>query len=276
MKLAVTGGAGFIGQAVMRAAAEAGLEAWTFDHADGLDILGDLSRLKGADKVVHLAGMLGTHELFDDAERAVEVNVIGTLRILQWCARNDAGIVNITMPPVFESVYTATKMCADRLASAWHLFRGVPYSTVRAFNAYGPAQKHGPGHPQKIIPTFASLAWAGKHLPIWGDGLQTVDLVHVDDLGAMLVDAAAFDDGETFDGGTGVPMTVREVAELCIEVAGSSSKLVHLPMRDGEVPTYIAAKGDGWDLLHRHPTHDLDRLADTIRWYGPDYHAHAR
>lgn len=270
MKLAVTGGAGFIGQAVLRAAATAGHEAWTFDHADGNDILGDLSGLKGADKVIHLAGMLGTHELFDDAERAIEVNVIGTLRILDWCARNNAGLVNITMPPVFDSVYTATKMCADRLSRAWHLFRGVPYSTVRAFNAYGPGQKHGPGHPQKIVPTFAARAWAGQPIPIWGDGLQTVDLIHVDDLGRMLVDAARFNNGEMFDGGTGTPVTVRSVARLCIEVAGSPSQIEHLAMRDGEIPTYIAAERQGWARLGWAPVHDVARLIDTIHWYKPD------
>ena len=82
MRIAVTGGSGFIGQATIHAAEQAGHEAWSFDRAHGNDILGDLTALKGADTVIHLAGMLGTSELFDTPESAVHANVIGALRVL--------------------------------------------------------------------------------------------------------------------------------------------------------------------------------------------------
>jgi UDP-glucose 4-epimerase len=269
VKVGITGGAGFIGGATVRAVRQSGWEPVLFDHANGHDVLGDLSALDGCNRVIHLAGALGTSELFDTPERAVVANVVGALRVLQWCERNGVGYTGITMPPVFPSVYTATKICADRLADAWRLFRGVPATTVRAFNAYGPGQKHGPGHPQKIIPTFATEAWAGRPIPVWGDGTQTADLVHVDDLGRMLADACLYGDGEVFDGGTGVPLTVNEIAEFVISVTGSEAGVRHLPMRDGESPTKIAATGSGWDLLGWYPEHDWDRLAETIRWYKP-------
>lgn len=275
MKIAVTGGSGFIGQAVARAAGERGIspyDFWSFDHHTGHDVLGSLEDLIGATRVIHLAGMLGTAELFDDAERAVMSNVVGTLRILEWCRRVGARYTSITMPPVFPSVYTATKICADRLADAWRLFRGVPTSTVRAFNAYGPGQKHGPNHPQKILPTFATKAWAGQPIPVWGDGTQTVDLIHVDDLGRMLIDASNHGDGSVFDGGTGVPVTVNEVAEFVLETTGSKAGIRYLPMRDGEQPTKIVAGGEGWDKLGWKPTHDWERVAETVRWYQPDTH----
>jgi hypothetical protein len=96
-------------------------------------------------------------------------------------------------------VYTATKVAATRLASAYHHTHGLPVSHVRAFNAFGPGQAHGPGHPQKIIPTFAVEAWAGRPIPIWGDGNQTVDLIHTSDLARMLVDAIDHGDDVTFD-----------------------------------------------------------------------------
>lgn len=267
MKIAVTGGRGFIGSATLRAAESAGHDAFAFDRPD--DILGDLDALGGADHVIHLAGMLGTSELFDTAEEAVETNVIGTLRILQWCEANSAGFTAISMPPVFPSVYTATKICADRLATAWHLAKGVPVSHVRAFNAYGPGQKHGRGHPQKILPTFATEAWHGRPLPIWGDGEQTVDLVHTDDVARMLIDAAGHGHDAVFDAGTGVAVTVNQLADFVLEVTGSTAGKRYLPMRAGEIATHIVAEGDGWDRLDWRPTLDWGRVAEAVLWYRP-------
>jgi UDP-glucose 4-epimerase len=267
MRIAVTGGSGFLGQATIKAAEHAGHEAWSFDRAHGNDILGDLAALKGADTIIHLAGMLGTSELFDAPEAAVHANVIGALRVLRWCEQNDARYVGITMPPVFPSVYTATKVCADRLATAWHEAYGVPVSHVRAFNAYGPGQKWGAGHPQKIVPTFARAAWEGRPLPVWGDGEQTMDLVHADDVGRMLVTAAEHGDDVTFDAGTGQAVTVNELAEYVLTVTESRAGIEYFPMRTGERPTRIVAQGDGWDRLDWKPQHDWARVADTVEWY---------
>jgi UDP-glucose 4-epimerase len=267
VKIAVTGGSGFIGRAAVNAAQAAGHEAWSFDRAGGHDILGDLSALGGADVVVHLAGMLGTSELFDAAEEAVDANVKGTLRILQWCRENSAGYVGITMPHVFPSVYTATKVCAQRMASAWNLAFGVPVSHVRAFNAYGPGQAHGPGHPQKILPTFATEAWAGRPIPVWGDGEQTVDLVHADDVGRMLIDAAGYGDDSVFDAGTGSAITVNRMAQEVLRITGSTAGIEYLPMRPGEVPIKICAEGEGWDRLTWRPGLDWFDVADAVRWY---------
>ena len=214
MKIAITGGSGFLGQAAIAAAEDKGHSVWSFDRAHGDDVLGDLDNLRDADVVIHLAGMLGTSELFDAPESAVHANVIGTLRVLRWCQENDAAYVGISMPPVFPSVYTATKICATRLATAWHRTYGLPVAHVCAYNAYGPGQKWGAGHPQKILPTFARAAWEGRPLPVWGDGEQTMDLVHADDVGRMLVDAAQHGDDVTFDAGTGVAVTVIAGARL--------------------------------------------------------------
>jgi UDP-glucose 4-epimerase len=261
---------GFIGQATANVLERRGDQVTYFDRTHGNDILGDLSSLKGVDSVIHLAGVLGTAELFDDAENAVLMNVLGALRVIEWCSANDVGYVGITMPPVFPSVYTATKICADRLATAWHHSKGLRVSTVRAFNAYGPGQHHGPGHPQKIIPMFATEAWAGRPIPIWGDGTQTVDLVHVDDVGRMLADAVLYIDNETFDAGTGRSMTVLEVAQFVLDVTGSKAGIQHLPMRAGELPTRIVASGFGWTKLGWQPQHSDDLLAEAIEWYHPD------
>lgn len=267
MNIAVTGGSGFLGQATIRAAENAGHDAWSFDRDYGNDILGDVSSLQDADVVIHLAGMLGTSELFDTPEAAIHANVIGTLRILQWCREHGAGYVGISMPPVFPSVYTATKVCASRLATAWHKTYGVPVSHVRAFNAYGPGQKWGPGHPQKILPTFARAAWENRPLPVWGDGSQTMDLVHADDVGRMLIEAAHYGDDVTFDAGTGVAVSVNEFAKFVLGLTGSTGGVETLPMRAGEEATQIVAEGEGWDRLDWKPEHHWGRIAEAIEWY---------
>lgn len=266
-RIAVTGGSGFLGRAALTAAVAAGHSAWSFDRANHRDVLGDLDELDGADTVVHLAGMLGTSELFERPEAAVRANVVGSLRILRWCQEHGAAYVGIGMPDVFPSVYTATKMCALRLATAWHHTYGLPVSHVRAFNAYGPGQKFGEGHPQKILPTFARAAWEGRPLPIWGDGLQTMDLVHASDVGRMLVDAVEHGDDATFDAGTGEAVTVLEFAEFVLKTTGSTAGVEHLPMRPGEQPTRIVARGDGWERLRWSPVHDWERIAEAIRSY---------
>jgi UDP-glucose 4-epimerase len=270
MKIAITGGSGFLGKATLAYAKSAGHDAWTFDRSDGHDIMGSLKGLDGAQVVIHLAGLLGTHELFDQIQDAIDVNVTGSYRVMQWCIDNNARYVGITMPDAFPSIYTATKIASQRLATALHFSRGLQVSHVRAFNAYGPGQKYGPGHPQKIIPTFATLAWQNKPLPIWGDGSQTVDLVHCDDVAKMLVMASGWTNDLVFDAGTGVAMTVLQVAHFVNRRAGSNAGVVHLPMRDGETPTQIVATGqEGWNIMGFRPQHLLVRLGDTVRWYQP-------
>jgi nucleoside-diphosphate-sugar epimerase len=273
--IAVTGGTGFIGQAVIDYAKSIGHEAWAFDHSMGLTVMEEddlLEGLAGADVVIHLAGMLGTSELFDNPRQAVDINIKGTLNVLDWCHEEGAAYVGITMPDSsWANVYQATKLCAMRLATAWHRNFGVPVSHVRAFNVYGPGQKHGPGHPQKFLPTFATRAWAGLPLPVFGNGLQTIDPVWVGDVARMLVDATGFGDDEIFDAGTGTDMTVRSFARLVNRMTGNKlDNLEFLPMRPGEEPeTAIRAKGEGWDKLGWQPEFSPAHLEEAINWYRP-------
>lgn len=290
MRIVVTGGAGFLGQSVMRYGLEAGhdmhavdrntqRDVYAADVSHWGDIAGVLDEIR-PEHVIHLAGVLGTAELFDgpNANRAVEVNIGGALNVIQWCVEQRAGYTTITMPDSgWANVYAATKGCAVQLAEAYRRHRGLRVSNVCAFNAYGPAQAHGPRHPQKIIPTFASRAWAGQPIQVWGNGEQTVDLVHADDIARMLIAATAFGDGETFDAGTGHALTVTGVARLVGEtVAGVTGTepvgIEYLPMRAGEDPhTQIVATGRGWGRLPADviPQMDFDRLRETILSYRP-------
>jgi UDP-glucose 4-epimerase len=172
------------------------------------------------------------------------------------------------MPAVYPSVYTATKICAQHLATAWHHAFGVPVAHVRAFNAYGPGSSVAkPGYPQKIVPTFARAAWAGKPIPVMGDGKQIVDLIHTDDIARMLLDATQHGDNAMFEAGTGQAVTVNEVAHRILDITGSTAGIEYVPMRRGETPTQVVAAGEGWDRLDWRPELDWNRFAEAVRTY---------
>lgn len=268
-RVVITGGRGFVGQAAARALVNRGHTPVIYDlpDADVRDGAALREVVDGCDAVIHLAGVLGTHELFDTVDLAIDINVKGATRVLEAVRDAGASYVGLTLPGAFPSVYAATKGAAVAMERAFHHTYQLPVSRVQAFNAYGPAQKHGPGHPQKILPTFAVEAWAGRPIPIWGDGTQTVDLVHVDDLGELLVDAMAYGDNLTLDGGTGKPVTVNEVARFVLEVTGSKAGIRYLPMRRGEVPTEIVATGQGWDRIDWRPQLSWERVAESVESY---------
>lgn len=275
MKVLVTGGAGWIGQATIRALEARGHESVIFDRTHSGDIR-DAEAVDMAvarvDHVIHLAGVLGTHELFEHAGEAVTVNVLGGLNIVTACVTFEKGLTEITMPRVNPSLYAATKACAMDIARAYVDAGMLRASFVRAYNAYGPGQAYGGDHPQKIVPTFASKAWADEALPVWGDGQLATDLVHVDDVARMLVEAMDHGDGVCFDAGSGHLQRVIDVANTVIEIVGKG-KVEHLQPRLGErkvsTPDDVA-KGEGWDRLNGwRPVFDPQRFVEAVNSYKP-------
>lgn len=271
MKVLVTGGNGWIGSATCRILEERGHEAVPFDRVSGKDIRneGDLEIVADCDHVIHLAGLLGTHELFDRPHAAVEVNVLGTLNVLEACRKFDAGYTSIVMPNVNPSLYSATKNGAQMIAEAYRQTFNMSVSHVIAYNAFGPGQHCGPGHPQKILPTFATRAWSGRPIPIWGDGQLYTDLVHVDDVARMMADASKFGEGQIFDAGTGYPLTVLEVAEIVHAVTGDTG-IEWLEPRPGERRERTHddyAKGRGWDLLDWNPQYSRQAIQEAVVSY---------
>jgi UDP-glucose 4-epimerase len=267
VKVVITGSRGFIGQAVAKKLDGASIDVYGYDRQDGLDIL-DYDAIQEdaaqADVVIHLAGVLGTHELFDTPDEAVQVNVQGSLNVIRACAEGRTRYIGISMPDAFPSMYTATKIASIRIADAYAYSMGLKRQHVVAYNAFGPGQAWGPGHPQKIIPTFIEACLNGRPMPIWGDGSQWVDLIHVDNLAQCFLDAIDTPNHEVFHGGSGVSWTVLEVAHMVADLVGVNPLVEFLPMRRGERPTQIVAANPhvkiSVDLLE-------SQLADTVRWY---------
>lgn len=255
---------GFIGSAVSNELKMRGHDVVSIDRAHGRNIFDPRLKnwLKDTDTLIHLAGVLGTEELFDNAEVAVQINVGGTVRVLQACAASGVRFLGITMPDVWANVYQATKRCARDMATAWHINFELPVAHVLAYNVFGVGQKvHGV---QKIVPTFAHRAWRGQPIPIWGSGYQPVDLVPVEEVARVYADQV--ENGEFKDeivhAGSGFPMTVLEVAERVMEITDSRA-IEHHPMRKGEQeriavsPTMMSMSIDEWEIAFR----------KTVNWY---------
>lgn len=273
MQILITGGSGFLGKAITQhLSLEEGHEVVSYDRATHpeMDILNRenlMANVYGMDTVIHLAGVLGTDELFDNPQDAIDTNITGTLNVLDACVEHGADYVGITMPQVFPSIYTATKVAATRLASAYHHTHGVGVCHVRAYNAFGPNQHHGPNHPRKIIPAFSVEGWSNKPMIIWGDGHQTVDLISTRELSRIFASAIYVTDDSTIDGGTGIQWDVEGVASYVAERTGSTAGFDFRPMRRGEKPTTIGANGEGWQHLNHIPRFHLEELDEAIDSY---------
>lgn len=273
--IVVTGGAGFIGREVSRQLHEAGHYVIIVDHTMGLDVLSQTAFdiIAESEAVIHLAGVLGTDELFDDPYKAIDSNIKGSLHVMRAASIHSIPYVGITMPQVWANIYQASKLASMKMAEAFNMHMGLPVSHVRAFNVYGAGQKVG--KPQKIIPTFASRAWNKLPIPIWGNGKQKVDLVDVGSVAEALIKALEYGDNQIFDSGTRRALTVNEVAEFVKVQCGSEAPNRYLPMRRGEHGKGVVAKGEGWDEdgWDVKPEFDELRLALAIRTYGDSHHS---
>jgi len=218
-RVLITGGAGFIGSAVVRAFLDndwsvvvldkltyAGRRAFVADTAAQL-IVGDVcdrsavdAALVGVDSVVHLAAESHVARSLTDPDVFLRTNVLGTRVVLDAACR--AGIervVHMSTDEVFGSApsgvtfgvdaplrpgnaYAASKAAAEALVHAWRHTHGLPTSIVRCTNNYGPRQ-----HPEKAIPCWTLAALAGGPIPIHGAGTACRDWLFVEDLARGLV-----------------------------------------------------------------------------------------
>jgi UDP-glucuronate decarboxylase len=132
-------------------------------------------------------------------------------------------------PIGIRSCYDEGKRCAETLFFDYHRQHGVEIKVMRIFNTYGPRMHPADG---RVVSNFIMQALRGEDITIYGDGSQTRSFCYVDDLIDGMIKLMESRDG--FPGpvniGNPVEFTIRELAELVIEMTGSSSKLVQLPL----------------------------------------------
>jgi UDP-glucose 4-epimerase len=276
MKALVTGGKGFIGSHIVDLLRERGHETYTYDLRDGKSTL-DAEQLyesaRGMDVVFGCAGKLGSAETFAEIESTISTNVTGTLNVLEACRRNGIPLVYISLKNEWLNPYMISKHTGTHLCEMYNAYCNTPTAVMRGLNAYGPGQHWG--KVRKVIPTFIVNALENRPLMLFGDGKQIIDLIYVRDMAEIMVrmwERGCW--GAVIDGGTGVPVTVEEVARKVIELVDSNSVIEYEPMRKGEPQRAVALADPApvRQLLDYYPETDLyTGLAQTVAWYREHY-----
>jgi dTDP-glucose 4,6-dehydratase len=306
MKLLVCGGAGFIGSNFVRQRLAdhddqvVVLDKLTYagrrENLEGLDAElvvagiedGDAVRgaLAGVDAVVNFAAETHVDRSIAQPDAFVQTHAVGTWVLLE--AVREAGVryVQVSTDEVYGSIeegsftessplqpsspYSATKAGADLLVASYFHTYGTEAVICRGSNNYGPYQ-----YPEKLIPLMILNALHGDRLPVYGDGLQVRNWIHVDDFAAGIGHALAHGaPGEVYNVGGPDETTNIEVVQRVIELTGADESLIeYVTDRPGHDRRYSLGsekvRALGWEPQVRF----AEGLARTVDWYRdhPDW-----
>ncbi|WP_035841489.1 dTDP-glucose 4,6-dehydratase [Kitasatospora azatica] len=309
MHLLVTGGAGFIGSHYVRMllgdpgrpelrvtvldkltyagnpanlAPLAGDRRLEFRQGDINDrrLLDEL--LPGVDTVVHFAAESHVDRSIADGSEFVRTNVLGTQSLLDAALRHGTGrFVHVSTDEVYGSIehgswpethplqpnspYAASKAAADLMVLAYHRTHGLDVSITRCSNNYGPRQ-----FPEKVVPLFVTRLIEGRTVPLYGDGANVRDWLHVADhcRGIELVRAKG-QPGEVYNLGGGTELSNRELTERLLRAFGADwSRVRQVPDRKGHDLRYSVDWSKAREELGYRPRQELAAgLAATVDWY---------
>ena len=254
-------------------------------------ILGDVrdrdtihDAMRGVDTIFHLAALIAIPYSYRAPLSYVQTNVAGTLNVLHEAVTADVSVVvhtstsevygtaqyvpiDETHPLQGQSPYSASKIAADKMAEAFHLSYGLPVTTVRPFNCYGPRQSA-----RAIIPTIISQALKEPALSL-GNLEPTRDLNFVADTVEAFVMAADCQDaiGGVMNVGTGQEISVKELAETILRLLGKDLPIESQKQRErpekSEVYRLCADNRKARQVLGWEPQHTLEEgLLKTIGW----------
>jgi UDP-glucose 4-epimerase len=270
VKALVTGGAGFIGSNIVGLLLEEGHSVAVLDDLSTGDrrnldpfpqvefIEGDVrgaetvaQAMDGADVVFHLAASVGNIRSIENPIQDSEVNVIGTLHVLEAARRagvrkivfsSSAGIFGeLKVLPIREdhpaepdSPYGASKLAAEKLCLAYAGLYDMEAICLRYFNVYGINQRYDAYG--NVIPIFAHRLLHGLPLIIYGDGEQTRDFINVHDVAqANLLAAETNGLSGAFNIASGTVITINDLTDLMRDVSGIDTGVEYAPPRKGDV-----------------------------------------
>ena len=265
MRAIVTGGAGFIGSHVVDALVARGDEVAVIDSLvhgtkenvssgaqlhvrDVREPVDDLFDEVQPEAVFHLAAQADVRVSVEDPVGDAEVNVLGTVRILEAARAHGAQVVFASTggaiygecleaaredsPCEPLSPYGTAKLAGEEYIRSYNRLYGTRHIALRYGNVYGPRQDpHGEAG---VVAIFLGALARGERATIFGEGLQTRDYVYVGDVARATTSALGQDPG-VFNVGTGRETSVLELYELCARVAGSDAEAEHAPARLGEL-----------------------------------------
>ena len=310
MRLVITGAAGFIGsrlsEMVVDRADELGydevvlLDALTYsgrrENLDGVlrdprahFVHGSINDaeltdqlLSGADAVLHLAAESHVDRSIAGAGPFFVTNVLGTVGLLESARRGDVRrFVHVSTDEVYGSIesgswsedhvlapnspYSASKAGSDLAALAFHATYGLPVVVTRCSNNYGPRQ-----FPEKVIPLFVTNLLEGRKVPLYGDGLNVRDWLHVDDHCRGLIAALQHGrDGEIYNIGGGTELTNRDLTLRVLAMFGANESMIEFVAdRLGHDRRYSVNWTKARHELGYEPQVEFDSgLAATVEWF---------
>jgi UDP-glucose 4-epimerase len=276
VRAVVTGGAGFIGSHVVDALLARGDEVTVIDDLSTgrREFVDGRARLVehdirepyeiAADVVLHLAAQADVGTSMEQPAFDAQVNVVGSVNTLEAARAADAHVVLASTggaiygdveraateddPRRPVSAYGIAKLAAEEYLQGWNRMHGSGHVVLRFANVYGPRQS--PSLEGGVISIFLERMANGQETLIFGDGGQTRDFVHVDDV-VRAVLAAAGRRGGVYNVGTGIETTVRELHRLCAAATGSELPARHVEPRAGDARRSVldasrAAAELGW------------------------------
>jgi len=257
-------------------------DRYTFVHGDIRDPAVLARVIPGADAIVHFAAESHVDRSVLDSSIFVETNVLGTQRLLDAALRAGvAKFVHVSTDEVYGSIsegswneerplepnspYSASKAGSDLLARSYFRTHGLDVSITRCSNNYGPYH-----FPEKVIPLFVTNLIDELHVPLYGDGGNIRDWLHVDDhcRGIALV-LAGGRAGEVYNIGGGTELSNRELTGLLLEATGRDWSFVDaVADRKGHDLRYSVDIGKISRELGYAPQVDFATgLADVVQWY---------
>lgn len=253
-------------------------------------VLGDLRdadavqrAVSGTDVVFHLGALIGIPYSYIHPRETMDTNVTGTFNVVTAARDHDVSLVVHTStsetygtanyvpidedhPLQAQSPYSATKIAADKLAQSFHHSYGLPLTTVRPFNTYGPRQS-----PRAVIPAIASQALRGNSVKL-GQLTPTRDFTYVADTVEGFVRAASSAPvGGTFNLGSGQEISIGGLVELVGEILDKALEVEHDSRRDrpeaSEVDRLVSDNSRAREVLGWEPTVPLrEGLRRTVEW----------
>jgi nucleoside-diphosphate-sugar epimerase len=302
----VTGGAGFIGSALIRKLLEAGAsvavidnlssghqrnldeirDSIEFHHLDIRDAAGIAPVIRGADAVYHLAALASVPRSIQDPEPSHDVNINGTFNVLRAAA--DGGVGRLiyaasssaygdtevlpkteSMKPLPKSPYAVQKLLGEFYASVFTGCFGLETVSLRFFNVYGPRQDPTSQY-SGVLSLFMKHLLERTSPTIFGDGEQSRDFTYVDDVAALCLKAAAAPNaaGKMYNAGNGGRFTLNYIWRLLQEMEGVDIKVNYQPSRGGDVRHSKADTTAAVEELGHAPKFSIeDGLKRTLEWY---------
>ena len=302
MRYVVTGGAGFIGSNIVGALTRDGCPVTVLDNlSSGYEsnllpfpsvrfVKGDVrdpeavaTALEDADVVFHLAASVGNKRSIDDPVTDAEINVLGTIRVLEAARKNGVKKIVVTSSagifgelktlPIREdhqvepdSPYGCTKLCQEKLCLAYAKLYAIDAVALRYFNVYGPNQRFDAYG--NVIPIFAFQMLRGEPITIFGDGEQTRDFIHVDDVVQANIKAARTPSiSGAYNIASASRITINELVRLLERASGITPKVSHGPERPGDVRHSLADISKAQAAFGFSPTVGLEEgLRDYMQW----------